>query len=371
MDALFTPAEIGTLRLPNRFVRSATAERMADDTGQPRASLEALYRELVRGGVGLIITGHMYVHPGGKAHPEMTGIYSDDLIDALSRLAAAVHEEGGRVVAQINHGGMQSSRETVDDAVAPSAVNEPYSRRPARQMSQIEIEETIEAYGQAARRAKEAGIDGVQIHGAHGYLISQFLSPLVNHRTDEWGGDPSRRMTFLRSVAQAIRQQVGDSYPVLIKLGMVDGMQEGLSSEAALAVVAELDDMGIDALEISSGVTGTGGSRAGAIRTVRNASDEAYFRPIAKAARQTTKLPILLVGGLRSRSVMDDVLDSGDADLISICRPLICEPALPNRFREGVQHRSGCISGNQCWAKGPNEGIGCKCPKDEIDKTRA
>jgi 2,4-dienoyl-CoA reductase-like NADH-dependent reductase (Old Yellow Enzyme family) len=281
-------------------------------------------------------------------------------------LAKAVHEAGGRIIVQINHGGMNCSRESVTGTIAPSALNEPYLTQPSREMTEGEILQIIDAYAQAARRAREAGMDGVQIHGAHGYLISQFLSPLTNRRTDQWGGDAHRRMAFLRSVAQAVRQQVGSDYPVIIKLGMVDGKEGGLTPEDALGVVAELQGMGVEALEISSGVSAGAGPRFGAIRPgIRTAADEAYFRPIAHLARQVTRMPILLVGGLRSKIVMEDVLASGDADFVSLCRPLICEPDLPNRFRQGLQDRSGCISGNRCWAEAPNEGVACKCPKGE------
>jgi len=209
VSMLFTPGNIGALALPNRLVRSATAERLADADGRPRPRLKSLYQELARGGVGLIITGHMYVHPSGRAHPEMTGIYSDELILSLAELADVVHREGGQVVVQINHGGMQCSRQTVPQTIAPSAVDASFLQRPAREMTPDEITLLIQAYGQAARRAQEAGFDGVQIHGAHGYLIGQFLSPFVNRRTDEWGGDLEERMRFLRAVCLAVREQVG------------------------------------------------------------------------------------------------------------------------------------------------------------------
>ena len=244
MDMLFTPGRIGTLTLPNRLVRSATAERMADADGRPRSQLGALYEELAQGGVGLIITGHMYVHPSGKAHPEMTGIYADELIPGLAKLAGAVHRAGGKAFVQINHGGMQCSRETVPETIAPSAVDASFLERPARKMTPDEIALLIQAYGQAARRAQEAGFDGVQIHGAHGYLVGQFLSPFVNRRTDEWGGDVEGRTRFLQAVCQAVREQVGQDYPVAIKLGMMDGVEGGLTAEDGTGVVAALEKMG-------------------------------------------------------------------------------------------------------------------------------
>ncbi|MFQ6100216.1 MAG: NADH:flavin oxidoreductase [Anaerolineae bacterium] len=365
VSLLFTPGSIGTLALPNRLVRSATAERMADDDGRPRPQLEALYRELARGGVGLIITGHTYVHPSGKAHPEMTGIHSDELIPDLARLADAVHREGGRVAVQINHGGMQCSRETVAETMAPSAVDAPFLSRLPREMTADEIELIIQAYGQAARRAREAGFDGVQIHGAHGYLIGQFLSPFVNRRSDEWGGDLDGRMRFLRAVCQVVREQVGPDLPVFIKLGMMDGgVEGGLTLEEGVQVVAALEEMGLDGVEISGGI---GGAQSSSVRTgIRSEEDEAYFRPLVQEARPATRLPIILVGGFRSRRVMEEVLASGDADFISLCRPLICEPDFPNRLRAGLQERAACISANRCWAEGPGEGIACKCPIERV-----
>lgn len=357
-NSLFFPETVGTLTVPNRLVRSATAERMADAEGRPKPELVQLYRELARGGVGLIITGHMYVHPSGKCHPEMAGIYDDGLTPALTQLTDAVHEESGWIAVQINHGGMQCSREMVSGTMAPSAMDMPALQQPAREMTADDITMIIDAYAQAARRAKVAGFDAVQLHGAHGYLINQFLSPFVNRRTDAWGGDLHGRMHFLRAVCEAVRAQVGPDYPVFIKLGMVDGVEGGLTLDEGVEVVAALAEMGLDAVEISGGITGgqINNSRPG----IRGGADEAYFRDFAKAARSATQLPLMLVGGFRSRAVMDDVLDSGDADFISLCRPLISEPDFPMRLQQG-QAQAACISGNRCWPKSDGEGIACRC----------
>jgi 2,4-dienoyl-CoA reductase-like NADH-dependent reductase (Old Yellow Enzyme family) len=360
MNSLFEPGKIGTLTLSNRLVRSATAECMADEDGRPRPELGQLYRQLVRGGVGLIITGHMFVHPSGKAHPEMTGIYSDELIPGLAELADAVHQEGGRVVVQINHGGMHCDPAVGSGNIAPSDVDAPFLEGSAREMTGDEVGFVIDAYAQAARRVQEAGFDGVQLHGAHGYLVSQFLSPAVNQRTDEWGGELAGRMSFLRAICQSMREQVGPDYPLLIKLGMLDGVAGGLTREEGVQVVTALGEMGLDGVEISGGIGG--GRDLNVLPGISSAEDEAYFRPLAHQARPVTQLPIILVGGFRSRGVMEDVLDSGDADFISLCRPLICEPDLPSRMRQGLQQRSACISANRCWAEKVGEGISCKCP---------
>jgi 2,4-dienoyl-CoA reductase-like NADH-dependent reductase (Old Yellow Enzyme family) len=363
MRLLFTPSRIGNLELPNRLVRSATAEHMADGDGQPQPQLKRLYQELARGGVGLIITGHMYVHPSGRAHPEMTGIYSDELTPSLAEIVDTVHREGGRIAVQINHGGMQC-KDTVSETIAPSTVDAPFLSQPAREMTTDEIHLLIDAYAQAARRAKEAGFDAVQVHAAHGYLISQFLSPFVNRRTDEWGGDVDGRMQFLRAVCQAVREQVGPDYPVFIKLGMLDDIEGGLTPHESVQVVAALEKMGLDAIEISGAIRG-GARNLNAREGIVSGVDEAYFRPLAQKARSATRLPIMLVGGLRSREMMEEVLASGDAAFISLCRPLICEPDLPNRMRLQGQEESACISANYCWPEVKGEGIACKCPVDK------
>lgn len=357
---LFTPAKIGTMLVPNRLIRSATVERMADVTGKPTDKMKALWAGLAEGGVGLIITGHMYVHPSGKASPEMAGIYSDSLVPALAECVQAVHNAGGLIVPQINHGGLRCDPSTVEEVMAPSEThNELVSPRHPRAMTQAEIDDTILAFGQAARRAQEAGFDGVQIHGAHGYLISQFFSPLTNQRTDGWGGSLENRTRFLREACKEIRHQVGVDYPVLIKLGMEDGVQGGLCLEDMLVVASQLEEMGIDMVEVSGAMSGPLHSN---IETrVRNINEEAYFRSWAKLVKQRTSLPVSLVGGLRSKSVMEDVLASGDADFISLCRPLISEPDLPKRLQYGDSDHSRCISATLCYPKNFGEGISCKC----------
>ena len=361
MTSLFTPQTFGTLTLPNRIVRSATAERMADEDGYLTPKIFPLYKALAEGGTGLIITGHMYVHPGGKAHSEMTGIYSGSLLEGLSQLVETVHNSGGLIAAQINHGGMKNDPNSVPEGLAPSAVEEAsFASRPARALTGEEVEMLVDAYAQAALWAKQAGFDAVQIHAAHGYLISQFLSPAVNQRTDQWGGSFEKRLNFLRTVTAAVREQVGPDYPVFIKLGMMDGVENGLTLEDGARVVAELAGMGLDAVELSGGI---GGQKLVNVKKgIRNEEREAYFIDFARAAKQVTDLPVMLVGGMRSRPVMEEVLASGDVDFISMCRPLINEPAFPNMLKTGELEKSGCISANNCWAREAGEGIACKCP---------
>ena len=363
MSKLFTPGKIGGLEIPNRIMRSATAERMADQAGYPREQFYDFYRELAAGGVGLIVTGHMYVHTSGKCHPEMTGIYEDEQVAGLAKLAEVIHSEGSKVVVQINHGGMQCAKEAVDGTIAPSAISEDFLQQPAREMTVDEIEMLVDAYAQAARRVKQAGFDGVQLHGAHGYLINQFISPYVNKRDDEWGGDFYRRTHFLRTVCKAVRDQIGPTYPMLIKFGMQDGVDGGLTAEEGADVIALMADMGLDGIEISGGMRAPNSKKG-----IRRPEEEAYFRPLVQKARKVTNLPMALVGGLRTRRVMEDVLSSGDAEFVSLCRPLISEPDFPKLLEAGIQDKSRCISSNNCWAEEYGVGIACKCPLDKINR---
>ncbi|MBU0596025.1 NADH:flavin oxidoreductase [Candidatus Bipolaricaulota bacterium] len=358
MSMLFSPASVGSLALRNRLVRSATAEMLADDTGRPTEKLADLYRELARGGVGLIVSGHMFVHPGGKAHPQMTGIHDDDLIPDLQRLADAVHLEGGRIAAQINHAGRQTRSDDVEQPIGPSDEQVVPPGRGARAMTLDEIEATIDSYAQAARRAVEARFDAVQIHAAHGYLVSQFLSPLANRRNDEWGGNLENRTRFLDSVARACREAIGPNVPLLIKLGLRDEAPNGLDIEEGADVVSRLAGFGIDAVELSGGVAETAGFNI--LSGIEIGIGEAYFRPWAKRAQPATDLPVILVGGFRSAAVMEEVLESGDAQFISMCRPFICEPDLPDRLAAG-QPAASCVSKNRCWPRRRGEGISCKC----------
>jgi 2,4-dienoyl-CoA reductase-like NADH-dependent reductase (Old Yellow Enzyme family) len=211
----------------------------------------------------------------------------------------------------------------------------------------------IRAFADAAGRAKEAGFDAVQIHSAHGYLIGEFNSPASNRRRDAWGGKLPRRVRFLETVTAAVRDEVGDDYPLFVKLGTTDFVRDGLTPDEGVEIVAHLADMGLDAVEISGGI-GRGNTVAG----IRRPDQEAYFLPIARKARQVTDLPILLVGGFRSREVMERVLDEGTADFISICRPLIREPDLPKRLQSG-QAAATCISCNRCRPLPGELGISC------------
>jgi len=356
---LFSSYTIGNMQLPNRLVRSATAERMATEEGVPLPSLMKLYKELIKGEIGLLITGHMFIHPSGKCHPEMTAIHQDECLPALKELVEVIHQDKGKVVVQINHGGSKCAPEVIDQVMAPSALDHEDFTRSAREMSLEDIQNTIQDFASAALRAKQAGFDGVQIHSAHGYLNSQFLSPLTNQRQDKWGGSLENRNRFLKSVCLAVREEVGADYPVLIKFGIADGIEGGLKLADGLEIISQFESWGLDGIEISSGFSGDLFSSIQ--QDIDKPEDEGYFLEFVSQARSATSLPILAVGGFRSRQVMEKVLQEGLADFVSICRPLIREPKLPALLRSGEVEASDCLSANLCWVEKDGEGISCKC----------
>jgi 2,4-dienoyl-CoA reductase-like NADH-dependent reductase (Old Yellow Enzyme family) len=350
---LFTPFSIRAMTLRNRMVRSATAEKVADPSGLPDKRLAATYAALAAGGVGLIITGHAFVQVGGRAHARMTGAHHDYMVESLADLAESAHDGGAAICLQMNHGGRACDPDVVAEPVGPSPVAVRDGAPVPRELTEEGIRTIVESFGAAAGRAKDASFDAVQIHAAHGYLLSQFLSPLANVRRDRYGGSLRNRARFLAEVAEVVRTAVGKDTPVLVKLGVTDNLDGGLTLDEGAEVASWLRDFGIDAVEVS-----TGGKGAIATRVTRP-EREAYLLPLAKEVRRRTDLPVILVGGLRSRAVMEQVLAQG-VDLVSLSRPLIREPDLPKRLRSGEADIAACVSCNRCWPLEPGEGVSCK-----------
>lgn len=348
MPLLFTPKNIGVLKIKNRVIRSATYEKMASENGEVTERLIKCHKELARGGAGMIITGHCFVHPMGKVSQYMTGIQSDNMLPGLKRLTDSVHKEEGKICIQINHGGRQTSLEAIGNQtpLAPSPVPDKASNTFPREMTEREIEEVILAFGLAAKRAKEAGFDAVQIHSAHGFLLSEFISPYTNRREDKWGRGLKNRMRFPLEVYKSVRENVGRDYPVLIKLNSADYLEGGLEVNESVALAKELEKEGMDAIEISGGMRE---SKLGAARMdILSEDEEAYFLRSARKFREALNLPLILVGGMRSRNVMERILEEGTVDFISMSRPLVREPDLPNKMKEGKE-KADCISCNGCF----------------------
>lgn len=361
MSVLFTPMKIKNMELPNRFVRSATGDRFTEGTGFVAGRKISLYRELAEGGMGVIISGVAHVHPAGKSTFSQTSIASDEYIPGLKRLTQAVHEKGVRIAAQLFHGGREAARywNTVNQmALAPSVIaGDPYFQGEYRSMTTEEIWGSIRAYGDAAKRAREAGFDAVQLHAAHAYLPSQFLSPFGNRRNDEWGGSFENRLRFHREVYKDMRKKAGEDYPLLIKLGVQDGFSGGLDFSEGLRAAIELAQEGYDSLEISQGLRGKYYDETEFRTGIHTIDREGFFRDWAKEVKRRVQVPVMMVGGLRTFDLMEEVIQKGEADFVSLCRPLIREPHLINEWKKGNRRRAACISCNKCLEKNREEGV--------------
>ncbi len=347
-SVLFTPIGIGTIEVKNRFVRSATHDYMAARDGRVTDRQVSLYRELARGDIGLIVSGHVFVNPEGKASPFQIGAHKDEMTGGLARIADVVHEEGGRIFLQISHAGRQTKPKlTGCTPLAPSAVYEPTFDVTPTAMSPKDIKNVIGDYIQAARRAKEAGFDGVQLHMAHGYLLSSFLSPYTNRRTDEWGGPLGNRLRTAVETVKGIRNHLGKEYPLIVKLNSTDLIEGGLSVEESVEAAKVLEENGVDGIEASGGMTEAG---KGAVwKGVRKEEKEGYFVDNAARIKRAVSVPVFGLGGLRTFSVMERTVESGRVDLVSMSRPFIRDPFIVKKFRKGDTGKSACISCNGCF----------------------
>ncbi|UCD85460.1 MAG: NADH:flavin oxidoreductase [Deltaproteobacteria bacterium] len=367
MIDMFTPGKLGSLELKNRLVRSAVWEGMADDQGFVTDKLVTCIRRLAEGGMGLIILGYTYIQPNGRQSPGQTAIYNDDYLPGLRKLTDTVHKAGGRISIQLVHVGPQTTPDMIHGKtpVGPSAIKHPLFGTP-RELTTAEVKRIIEDFGHSAKRAKTVGFDAIQIHGAHGYLVNQFISPRWNQRSDAYGGSPENRMRFATEVYREVRANA-NNLPVFIKLNLDDFIKGSTTPADALPLAEKLSEMGIDAIEVSGGGPA---SRKGPARIkIRTEADEAYFIDLARQTRKVTTCPIILVGGFRSPRVIDQVLASGDVDFVSMARPLIREPGLVNRWRSGDLTKAKCISCNGCF-KTLAYGEGIQCLVEYKDKER-
>jgi 2,4-dienoyl-CoA reductase-like NADH-dependent reductase (Old Yellow Enzyme family) len=365
---LFEPSSIGTLKIKNRFVRSATWEGMADEDGSCTSRLVNLTGELAKGNLGLIVSSHAFVSPEGQAGPWQLAVHDDQFIPGLTQMAKAAHDGGSAIVLQLAHAGLQAATPlTKVEALGPSSLPRPDGTQ-CRQMTLTEIQRTVDAFVAAAVRAKAAGFDGVQIHAAHGYLLSQFLSPYFNKRQDDFGGSIENRARIVLDILGRIKSTLGDHFPVLIKMNSEDFINGGLTVEEMLQIAQMLENAGIDGIELSGGTADAASQfsavRRGRVPTVEN---EVFYRDAAKRYRETIKVPLILVGGIRSYSVAENLIDDGVADFVSLCRPLIREPRLIARWKSGDTAKSECGSCNLCF-KPILEGKGMYCVSQERER---
>ena len=322
--------------LPNRIMKAALSEGMADKRNTPDKRLERLYATWGQGGYGLILTGNVMVDGTQLGEPGNVVIEDERDLDALSRWAKATKDGGVPIWVQLNHPGRQSNPlDLGHKPVAPSAVplSIPGSPTP-RELTPTEIEDIIERFATSAAVCETAGFDGVQIHGAHGYLVAQFLSPLSNRRTDEWGGDPARRMRFLIEVVRRIRSRVAPGFAVGLKLNSADFQRGGFTEDESRGVLAALTGEGLDLIEVSGGSYEQPAMMGSAADSTR--AREAYFLDYARTVRSIVgDIPLAVTGGFRSRAAMEEAISGGECDVIGLGRPTATTPDAADALLSG------------------------------------
>jgi len=379
---IFKPCTLGGIRMNNRIVRSATHEGQADAQGRPLPALTQRYVQLARGGVGLIITGYASVQREGRcSYPGMLMIENDAAIEPLRLMVDAVHAAGAPIVLQVGHCGRQTRRKiTGMQPVAPSAIRDKhFNEETARELTEGEIQGVIDAFVDGIARARDAGFDGAQLHAAHGYLLSEFLSAYSNRRADAWGGSLENRFRIVAEIFRRARQRVGSDYPLLIKINASDGRPRGMRVEEAVQISRLLEAEGCAAIEVSCGTSEDGFMNIRNERDTRPAIFAFNFKienaprfihpilrlalrrkaaprpdarlynvPAAAAVKAAISIPVMAVGGIRKLEEMQTILDQGQADFISLCRPLILEPNLAAKLRDGKQTEARCINCSFC-----------------------
>lgn len=402
---LFTPIRIGSLELPGRLFKTATAETSASADGFVTDEVVEFYRLIAMGGTPLIITGNIYVSRLGKSAPRQLGADEDDKIAGLVRITQVVHAHGGRIFAQLNHCGRQVVPDFVGatDVVSASAVKDLLTGTRPRAMSTQEIAAIVEQFGEAARRCRDAGFDGVQMHSANGYLMSQFLTPYTNRRDDEYGGSLERRTRFAREVLGAIRRRVGVDFPVIIKMNGADALplRDGLAPPELAEAARIMEAAGVDAVEISVGHYESGfpmvrGSFGRCLQNMLQGSMAhlppwrrtllRVFRPLVTLAcnllwkgregfnldytpdfKARLRIPVISVGGFRTRQTMEAAITRGLCDAVSAGRPFLADPFFYRHVRDGTPGPR-CVDCNACVGHLGAQPADCYHPQVRAEK---
>ena len=342
---LFEAARLGPLTLKNRLIRAAVWENMAAPGGHPTNQMIAFYEELADGGVGLIITGYIAVNRESSTGRGLSGIYDDAFIPEYQKLTGAVRAKGGRIAAQLVYRGSLAGGG--DEAVwGMSAVRHKSSGVTPHEMTPGEILSLEDLFAASARRAKAAGFDAVEIHAAHGYLLSQSMSPYYNRRMDAYGGSVENRIRLLAETCEKVREAVGTGYPVLVKLNCSDFAEGEATFAECEAACRRLDELGIGGVEIS------GGDRVWATRSKTPGLYAGYAAKIADEIRA----PVILVGNNRDPAAMERLLNETGISFFSLARPFLREPDLAARWERGDLTPSTCISCGKCYSP---QGVGC------------
>jgi len=357
----FQPGEIGRMTLKNRLVRSATHDGMATENGEVTDAQVSLYETLAEGGVGLIISGAAAAHSSGASLHNMIRVTDDSCLKGIARLSRAVHDVNNdcKVFLQLVHQGRQALMPGYP-VLAPSAVLDTFLRRTPRELTAAEIEEIIEAFAEGVRRTREAGFDGAQLHAAHEKLLSTFLSPHTNRRQDAYGGSTENRARILKEIFDRSVDKVGSDFPIIVKMNSDDCFPGGVDLQEAVRIAKYLDRTGFSAIEVSGGTWEAltrseedlgwkpvliPESRVG----INRKDKEAYFWANAREIAKEVDIPVILVGGIKSIDKIEEILEEGHISFCAMCRPLIRQPDLPNRWLKGIGSETAeCKSCNKC-----------------------
>jgi 2,4-dienoyl-CoA reductase-like NADH-dependent reductase (Old Yellow Enzyme family) len=377
VPSLFDATTLGAVQLKNRFVRSATWEGLAGDDGSATGPLIDMYAGLAEGGVGLIITGHAYVSREGQACVRQIGIHDDAMLPGLARLTDAVHRRGGAIAIQLAHAGCRGAVSlTGVEPVGPVVMTGDQGQlcRKMRANSRTGFADDFARvagdFANAAARAEKAGFDAVQVHGAHSYLLSQFLSPCHNTRTDGYGGSVRNRARFLLEVLASVREATKPGFAILVKINSDDFIDGGFSPDEMIEVAKYLEEKeAVDAIEMSGGSPFSPKYMSFRPGPIRTEAEEVYYREAATRYKQTVSVPLILPGGIRSYSVAQGLVEQDVTDYVSMSRPLIREPGLINRWKAGDTRKATCLSDNQCTAPlRSGEGLYCVVERKMRDK---
>lgn len=315
------PINIGNLTVHNRLVLAPMASKTSGERGYVTDEMIAYYENICRGGyIGLAIIEHAYIHIGGKAGPGQMSVAEDGVIDGLKQLVDTIHSCGSKVICQINHAGSGTNPDYTGGLipVAPSGVGHPLKPDgQCRELTMEEMKALPKLFADAALRVKAAGADGVEIHACHAYLLNQFYSPLTNFRTDAYGGSLENRVRMIREVYAAVREAVGEDYPVAVRLGGSDYMEGGSTIEDAAAACKLLATDGVDLIDLSGGMNSF---------SVKGRSYAGYFRDMTEAVKAVVDVPVILTGGVWSAANAEILLQEGAADLIGVGRALLRDP---------------------------------------------
>ncbi|MBI2527172.1 MAG: FAD-dependent oxidoreductase [Candidatus Rokubacteria bacterium] len=359
---LFAPGRVGTLELKNRLVFAATSSELADGDGHVTDDMVEFYAERARGGTGLLVVEATYVEQEGKRLHHNAMLHDDRYIPGMRRLAGAVHAAGARIALQLNHGGRESLPEISGSVpLAPSpvpsrftAVGDPVM---PRELDLEGIRRIIRRYVEAAVRARQAGFDAVELHGAHGYLIGQFISPEANRREDEYGGDTRRRARLFVELIQGIKQALGADFPVICRMNGCDHVAGGLELGEAVEVAALLEAAGADSVSVSGGIHS---SRPYRIVPGMSVARGCYV-PYGAAVKARLGIPVMTVGRINTPELAEEILAHGKADFICLSRALLADPFFPAKAAAGLPDRiAPCIACNECLATiHRHKGIAC------------